>query len=157
MGNYHLCFHVCLHKRPRCVDRRNLTVLHGVDETREEEWFCCHSWITFIVLGDAFALFLPSAYPLSFIFPHLFCFKNIKYWSAAFFLLVVILSAFLGSITILPCSCFSSFRTEATTGSPNNYIALDTWYWVSIIVIIKLRITLSCFLGPQWIFTCRSA
>ena len=94
--------------------------------------------------------FLTSAHPLPFIFPHLFCFKNVKYQSATFLNLLLFCRRFFCSITIISCSCFRSLRTAATLGSQNNFSALDTCYWVSIIITSGLRITLSCWLGHQW-------
>ena len=94
--------------------------------------------------------FLSFAHSLPFIFPHLFCFKNVKYQSATFLNLLLFCRRFFCSITIISCSCFRSLRTAATLGSQNNFSALDTCYWVSTLVTSGLRITLSCWLGPQW-------
>ena len=59
-----------------------------------------------------------------------------------------------GSITILSCSWFISFRMASSPGSPNTVSPLDIWHWVSIVVISGLCIMLSCWFGPQWIVAC---
>ena len=53
-----------------------------------------------------------------------------------------------GSITILSCSWFISFRMASSPGSPNTVSPLDIWHWVSIVVISGLCIMLSCWFGP---------
>ena len=99
--------------------------------------------------------FLLSTNLLPFIFMHLFCFKNIRYWSALFLWSLDISCVFFGLMSILLCSCLISFRTAATLVSPKTIITLDTCYWVRMLVTIGSHITLCCWLGSQCIVACR--
>ena len=90
--------------------------------------------------------FLPSIHP--FILPHLFCFKNIKYYNADFFSSFVISLNFFGSITNLSCSYLSSFKTASLPFCSNTFRPLDTLYCVSIVDIIWL-VRMFSFM-PYW-------
>ena len=126
-----LSLHIRLRKCSRYVHGSNMTTLNWVNKTCQHQGFGWKGGITGFVSGELLYFF--SAMSTAFAFDFLiYFFKNIRYWSADFFFSCYILSGLFGSITMQPCTFFSSCSTEFTLGFPKHFIPFDTLYLVSI-------------------------
>ena len=81
---YHF-IHINLHECPRDVTCDDMSLLHGINQTCQEQGFDDYSGRAGFLLGLINALFMAVCTFPAFILLHHFCFRNIRYLEHLFF------------------------------------------------------------------------